>query len=284
MTASRAIPILPVDLSRQGRPASCKYRDFPWKRVRGVNRHTTATSAPTGGWPKWQVPVRPAFPRAAVSGAQSLHRAILRPDRGPDQHADEHQDRRLSGGLRATARRASHYDTGVDGGAPGTPRCGRDRRAAAKASGRHPVLHGRGVSQSEARHLEHITEMIAPSAHSAWKPAPRSACSTPDQADSCARCGTRLLQPQPGHVRVLLPEDHLHPHLRGSPRHLEDGPRRRAECLLRRHPWLGEVAGGLDRDAAHPGHAPGTSRAASRSTSWFGSREPRSPDKRPWIR
>ena len=122
---------------------------------------------------------------ARAAGAPRAPRA----QHGADEHAAVDQDRRLPGGLRLLpAERALRHrgrGRGADAGGAGA-RGGRARQGRR----RHALLHGRGLPLAQgARPRADRADDRARCARSVSRPAPRSACSSPQQAEALKDAG-----------------------------------------------------------------------------------------------
>jgi len=84
--------------------------------------------------------------------AQRVHRDI-RSEHGADEHTVVDQDRGRARRTASTARRAFHYDTGLDRETPARSCAVREAAERARRLGATRFWHGRRVSRTKARTL-----------------------------------------------------------------------------------------------------------------------------------
>ena len=174
----------------------------------------------------------------------------LRPERRAGLDAPLDQDRRLSRGLRLLPAERPLRHRPRARGAHGNRRRDRARPRRARRR-RDALLHGRRVAEPEGpRPREGRRD-----GRGRREPRPRDLRDARHADAAAGRApegrGTRLLQPQPRHVGVVLRRGDHDAHVPGPPRHARGRARRRHQRLLRRHPRHGRAAGGPRRVPAH---------------------------------
>ena len=127
-----------------------------------------------------------------------------------------------------------HFDTGLTPEALVPLAAVVEAARAARERGATRFCMGAAYRNPKPGQLAKITDMVRAVHDLGLETCATLGMLTRDQAEAPAGRGPRLLQPQPGHVRGLLPPGHLHPDLRRPAGHAEDRPGRGPQGLLRR--------------------------------------------------